>query len=315
MKPVFFLITFVKDGRKYINTLFNSLLSQTRINFKHYIYDDGSCDPIEDLVDEYRKKASSLKIPYEVIYEKNIENKGVNYSTMHCISKADCEYFIWLNCDDCIDERFFEEMEKCIIKNKKPTVVRSNLYDFVSKKQIEKDRFRLKVRKQSRQLKYFLYGTFSCNFFAIKTSDWFTYNPHNHYYEERSFFNDEQVLLTCCINNSRFAFCENATGYFYNHGNNESNMYKEKDLEIRYSFFKKLIDCYDKKIGSIVFDILELRRSFNQMEKYLNESNRTEALKVYKQRKTLCEDKRIPRLFWYRYGNNLTWLVRILIRK
>ena len=81
-KPLFFLFTCVKDGRKYINKLFDSLLSQTKINFVHYIYEDGSNDPIEDLVLSYKEKVSKLEHPYKVIYDnKDVTDQvNVNFS-------------------------------------------------------------------------------------------------------------------------------------------------------------------------------------------------------------------------------------------
>ncbi len=59
-KPLIFLFTCIKDGRKYIWKLFESLLEQTSNNFVHFIYDDGSNDPIEDLVETYKEKAFNL---------------------------------------------------------------------------------------------------------------------------------------------------------------------------------------------------------------------------------------------------------------
>jgi len=124
---LFFVFTCVKNGRKYIEKLFDSLLEQTLTNFVHFIYDDGSDDPIDDLVDEYRKKVSLLANPFPVIYEKNTTNIGINMATQYCISKCCARYFVWIDCDNWIDKNFFNEMTNTINrKGNKFIVYRSN---------------------------------------------------------------------------------------------------------------------------------------------------------------------------------------------
>ena len=123
-KETFFLFTCVKNGRKYIQKLFDSLLKQTKINFVHYIYEDGSEDPVDDLITDYKTKANDIGL--QVIYEKQSINIGLNMATKHCIEQCFLPYFIWIDCDNWVDSRFFEELGNTVRKKNKPNIVRTN---------------------------------------------------------------------------------------------------------------------------------------------------------------------------------------------
>ena len=110
-EPLFFLFTCVKDGREYIDKLFESLLMQTKKNFIHYIYEDGSDNPLDEIVENYIKRVNQLDEPYRVVYEKCNKNIGLNKATEHCLKKCYLNYFIWMNCDDWLDVNFFKNAE------------------------------------------------------------------------------------------------------------------------------------------------------------------------------------------------------------
>ena len=109
-----YVFTCVKNGRNYVKKLFDSMLAQTCTSFVHYIYDNGSDDPIDDLVAQYKEKAKNLRTPFEVIYEKTEKIIGLNMATKHCIDRCDKPYFIWIDCDNWIGKDFFKYLIKTI---------------------------------------------------------------------------------------------------------------------------------------------------------------------------------------------------------
>ena len=209
-KPIFFLFTCVKNGRQYIRKLFDSLLQQTVFNFVHYIYEDGSTDDIEDLVNEYRATA-----PYEVIYEKNSINIGLNLATMKCIKKCFLPFFIWIDCDNWVEYNFFEELEKLYNKNKNAVVLRTRriLID-TNGNVISEPLINNQSIKAKKDYDHFLiFNNYYYSFFAVSFNEYRKVNPIFIIKEERSFFNDQQILFTCSKSKKRFAFSDKAIGY------------------------------------------------------------------------------------------------------
>lgn len=303
-KPLFFLFTCVKEGRPYIKKLFESLLIQTRHNFVHYIYEDGSNDPVEDLVLEYKGKASKLDIPYDVIYEKNSVNIGLNLATKHCIDMCFCPYFIWIDCDNWISETFFEELEKYILKHKKVTLVRTKLLDQNGKNVFPKNI----TRKQSKnkQLKNFLFRQFAYGFFCVKKNDYLRINPDNYLFDDKNFFNDDQVILTCLLNNNAFGFCKKSIGYFLDRNDNESKIYKINDIDKLYFLFQNLVLRYDKNLSLQISYLPYLRKSLNRINE-LKRSSTIEALQLFNCRCDFIKSNNVWKDFRYKHGNKLYW--------
>ena len=243
-EPLFFLITCVKDGRQFINKLFDSLIKQSRINFVHYIYEDGSAHPLDELVDDYKLKVSLLKKPYQVFYEKNPDNVGLNMATISCIKKCNCKFFIWIDCDNWVDEHFFEELEKLYLQNKKAVVLRSKrfLINSTTKEEIgSNDEFfyRNSITTRSGYDKYLIFGKYYYSFFAVNYEFYRSVNPEFLIINDKSFFNDQQVIFACSKNHKRFAFTEKAIGYCLIRRESESASYYLPD-EKMILFFEML---------------------------------------------------------------------------
>lgn len=224
-KPLFFLFTCVKDGRKYINKLFDSLLSQTKINFVHYIYEDGSNDPIEDLVLSYKEKVSKLEHPYKVIYEKNPVNIGLNMATKHCIDMCTCPYFIWIDCDNWVDKDFFLNLEKTCLKKRYPDFIKTELFNGTT--HIERSNTGnggdVKNKYTKYQLGMLIRRKYYYCFFAIKNNFYTNLNGNNYFLNEKLLYNDEQVLILSLLGNPKIAFSKKSYGYFLERKDSESN--------------------------------------------------------------------------------------------
>lgn len=246
--PLFFLFTCVKDGRKYINKLFDSLLSQTKINFVHYIYEDGSADPIEDLVDIYKEKVSKLSSPYKVIYEKNPINIGLNMATKHCIDMCNLPYFIWIDCDNWVDKDFFKEIEKCCLKKPKADLIRTRLIGVGFSFNVDKP-----TTNNNTELQLFLRSKYYYSFFAVKTKKYLYINKNNYMSDVKTFFNDNQVLMCLLLSKCKIALELKAIGYFGYHPDSMSacNLPLDRGKNDQLLFLKnvsnklfEMLDCY-----------------------------------------------------------------------
>ena len=236
---VFYLFTCVKNGRPFIRKLFDSLLHQTRFNFVHYIYEDGSTDDIEDLVNEYRAAA-----PYEVIYEKNSINIGLNLATMKCIKKCFLPFFIWIDCDNWVEYNFFEELEKLYKKNKNAVVLRTRrmLID-TNGKVISEPLINNQSIKAKKGYDHFLiFNNYYYSFFAVSMAEYKKINPAFNCIVDRDFFNDQQVLFACAKSKKRYVYNKNAIGYCTIRNDSESATNFNNSDEFRINHFQHLND-------------------------------------------------------------------------
>ena len=225
-KPLFFLFTCVKNGRSFIQRLFNSLLNQSKINFVHYIYEDGSDEPLGELVSNYIEDAKEKGI--KVYYEYNDRNIGLNLSTKHCIDKCNLPFFIWIDCDNWVDESFFEELEKLQKRNKKAVVLRSKrvLINYDTGSPSDNDDiwlYKNSISAKKSYDQYLIFGKYYFSFFAVSSTYYRCINVENLMIDNRSFFNDQQILFICSKNKQLFTFSERAIGYCLIRGDSESS--------------------------------------------------------------------------------------------
>lgn len=267
--PTFFVFTCVKDGRKYIGKLFSSLLTQTYTNFKHYIYEDGSNDPVSDLVDKYTEQVNNLAAPYKVIYEKNKANIGLNRSTKHCIDVCDCPYFVWIDCDNWMDSRFFENMVNFIKKNRDGIVYSSYSFRVIDGSGFTYSPYsNLYTRKRTKygdKTMLLMSGLYSHSIFVVDYKKYLQMNPKNTFEEDRTITNDVQVLLNCSFSDYKFYFVPKSVGFQLMRFNSESKVEKITGVLDNY-YLKKYIEYFDDenfakdciKLNHIIRKILSL---------------------------------------------------------
>ena len=269
-KPLFFVFTCIKDGNQFISKLFDSMLKQTTVNFVHYIYEDGSSIPLGSIVEEYRDKASKLSNPFEVIYECNQKNIGLNKSTQHCISKCNCPYFIWIDCDNYIDHSFFEEMEKLYKKSKNPLLLRSVIYNVNSPNIIRTSNCgTIKEAKSKFQIGLFLRRKYYYSFFAVNFEKYKIINPKNIMVDNRSFYNDEQILILCLLNCEKAPLSLSAKGFFLTREGQESSVSNLSLAEIQEEQLKlcHLVNSDFEKHLSAMYEIKYLYDEFFKIYK------------------------------------------------
>ena len=309
--PLFFLFTCVKDGRQYINKLFDSLLSQTKINFVHYIYEDGSDEPLDEIVEQYNEEVSKLSTPYKVIYEKNPVNIGLNMATKHCIDMCFCPYFIWIDCDNWVDMNFFNELEQYILCHKNIPLVRTLCLQSNQVINDIKKNYTFKCRHDNKQLTHFLYGTFFYGFFAVKLECYLKLNQSNYFFDKRDYFNDDQVLSLFLFNNKKISICDSAIGYFLLHDNNESVLYRARSIEDECVNWRMTFNKFTSLSNNMINGFYLLINSFNKMVecyyKFDLYSTKFYLLDILKIRKKYKISSRLS----FGYGSTFTWMLRL----
>ena len=315
---IFFLFTCVKDGRQYIGRLFNSLLKQTKVNFVHYIYEDGSDDFIEDLVDEYKIKANKLNTPIKIFYEKNKNNIGLNMSIKHCISKCNLPYFIWIDCDNWVDDFFFEELGKTAKKHPNSIMIRSALTSC----KIEHNSFIVdKVFKYNRfcsdrnKFKTFFYKFYSFGFFAVKTEDYFKINPYNVFINDRSYFCDDQIIFLCLLmSNESFSFSKKSAGYALTREDSECHAFLNIEREYVFDCYTRTCQLIDATKIDRLLSIKYMLDSYNMLNRMYYSSKPFQALRLLHERKKFLNTKQLPKSLLYKKYNTPLWFFRILLK-
>ena len=295
-KPLFFLFTCVKNGRKYINKLFASLVGQTSKNFIHYIYEDGSDDPIDDLVSGYIKQINQLETGYEVIYEHNKRNVGLNMSTKHCIDKCNLRYFIWIDCDNWVDSHFFEELEKTVLDNPDSIVIRTNKC-VVSENGSIIQGFQGKVNNKRNDVSIVI-DNYYYSFFAVNTELYHKIDAENFIIDKKDFFNDTQVLFKCSVSPHSFVFAKKALGFMLLRHDSEFNSNISIDYLKKEPLFIQLLSKLAINVDYSIYDVLKVRNLLEEIKqnniskKYINN------LKLIKKKRTILRKNNIS----YKYG-------------
>lgn len=305
--PLFFLFTSVKDGRVFINKLFDSLLKQSKVNFVHYIYEDGSNDPIEDLVDIYKEKNSKLSNPIQIIYEKNPKNIGLNMATKHCIDMCNLPYFLWINCDDWVDDNFFEELEKAVRKHDDGCVFQFKTRFYNGNKVGVRpcnnyDKYLLHFKNKNLEL---LANKIQYNHFCVNHKKYLEVNKNNYFIDKRSFYNDQQVLIPLAYSNAKFYYCNKVVSNYLIRGNSESFLLEETVL------FDELFDALGIKDYE---HFLELKEQISNSIIGLAFFYRNRNYRVFRKRlieyKKMLKENGLPlKLFCYGEKPFIHWII------
>ena len=222
---IFFVFTCVKDGRNYINRLFESLLQQTKKNFIHYIYEDGSNDPLNEMVDDYIQKVNLLASPYTVIYENCKSNIGLNKATEHCLKKCNLKYYMWINCDDWLDSDFFEEAGKFVKKHPNYAIYRSKMvfHKGVTETVVPNTKKEIKMFKRKHQLYPYLSNLYKFNHFIGNFKLLQEVNPNLFLIDCKTFFSDAQVCLPFIFEKYKFGYISKTKSHYLYRENSEFN--------------------------------------------------------------------------------------------
>lgn len=109
--PKISVIVPVYNGAKYLCNCLNSILNQTYKDIEIIIVNDGSTDETQDIINEYTKK-----------YPQKIksfikENGGLSEARNYGINKSTGEYISFVDADDYLYIKLFEDLSNEIEKN------------------------------------------------------------------------------------------------------------------------------------------------------------------------------------------------------
>lgn len=102
----------VYNSEKYLGTCIKSILKQTYKDFELVLLDDGSTDGSFSVMEEFKRADERVKV-----YKKENE-KSVSKTRNRLLELINGEYFIFVDSDDEVDEKFLEILYKTATETK-----------------------------------------------------------------------------------------------------------------------------------------------------------------------------------------------------
>lgn len=109
------IIPVYMENNEYLKQCIDSVLNQTYKNIEIIIIDDGMTDKNRELVMQYQKTYSNIKI-----IGKN--NEGVSAARNKGIDASKGNWIVFVDSDDYIDYEYCEKMLKCMLETKSQCV-------------------------------------------------------------------------------------------------------------------------------------------------------------------------------------------------
>lgn len=119
-----------------------SALAQTYRNTEVIVYDDGSDDATEEMIDQ-RCDANRIR------YVRADENHGVGYSRARLLELAEGEYGCWLDADD-LCNKWRVQLQVSIMRTLKPSFIRTARTFFGLKQRVEASAWRQRPVRSDR---------------------------------------------------------------------------------------------------------------------------------------------------------------------
>ena len=317
-----FLFTCVRNGRPYIKKLFDSLLKQSNTNFVHFIYDNGSVDPIDDLILYYNKENLKLKKPFKIIYEKTSETVGLNMATQYCINKCDKPYFIWIDCDNWVDKNFFKHLIRAINKHPNHMLFRTALIKVDDQSggtssNLKERRLSTKNQNNAAFTFFTRKNRYYYSFFAINTKQFLSVS-NNHILNIREYYNDEQILAYCYLAKGKFMMVKKSIGYYLSRNDSEAHLIKPLQSASRlfaYDIRTNVAKALSNEAFEYYLSIKHIFDEYNLMQdSYLNKDIHNAKLHFVELQK-LSKENHFSTKVTFRSKDYLRWFVTLYIKK
>ena len=124
--PLISIIVPVYNAEKYLEKCLNSLINQTYKNIEIICVNDGSPDGSINILEEFSKKDSRLKVVMQ-------ENQGLSGARNTGLKYVQGEYIAFLDSDDWLDEVTFENALKHLFANDADIVCWTYIREFATK--------------------------------------------------------------------------------------------------------------------------------------------------------------------------------------
>ena len=120
--PKVSIVVPVYKVEEYIDRCLDSLLNQTLKDIEIILVDDGSPDNCPKICDEYAQKDARVRVVHK-------QNEGLGYARNSGMEVAVGEYIAFVDSDDFVDIRMFEELYD-VARGNDSDVVYCNIYKY-----------------------------------------------------------------------------------------------------------------------------------------------------------------------------------------
>lgn len=227
----------VYNGERYLKDCIYSILNQTYTNFEFLIIDDDSKDNTLEILEEFKKKDSRIKV------YKNNENKGLTKNLNYLIKHSEGNLIARMDSDDIAFSERFEKQVKYLTDHPDVDIIGSSAIDIdENNKQIRKRTVPIKnddIKKMMLKLDPFIHPTVMFRKKSLEKINFYderyrTSQDYDMWFRAMSvglnFYNIEEPLL------------------YYRY---ESNYTKKRKMKFRINDFKIRYNGY--KINKISF--------------------------------------------------------------
>ena len=300
------------NHENYIEQCLRSIFNQTYRNIELIVLDDGSTDSSSEVIQEVLKES-----PFVTIFESH-ENIGVVRTRNKGLNLLNGDYFLVVDSDDFLDDRYVEELYDCA-NNHQADIVYCDLYNF------EKDETYLKA--QEFDLHNLLESNYISNCSLVKKTI-----LKGIYYDEKlsgKKLEDYDFFLNLIINNGAKAVYQPNTKLNYRVFEKDS-ISKRDSVRYHYEIYLEVLEKYldrlphdiykavcdnlltlEDRLESLIShhnDVSEYVKELQRKQKQLNRKSQTQVVELKEARK---EIQLIRSSLSYRIGNSLIKPIKI----
>ena len=300
------------NHENYIEQCLRSIFNQTYRNIELIVLDDGSTDSSSEVIQEVLKES-----PFVTIFESH-ENIGVVRTRNKGLNLLNGDYFLFVDSDDFLDDRYVEELYDCA-NNHQADIVYCDLYNF------EKDETYLKA--QEFDLHNLLESNYISNCSLVKKTI-----LKGIYYDEKlsgKKLEDYDFFLNLIINNGAKAVYQPNTKLNYRVFEKDS-ISKRDSVRYHYEIYLEVLEKYldrlphdiykavcdnlltlEDRLESLIShhnDVSEYVKELQRKQKQLNRKSQTQVVELKEARK---EIQLIRSSLSYRIGNSLIKPIKI----
>lgn len=302
------IITTVYNDSVYLKSLLVSLLNQTHHSFKHYIYEDGSKETCEEIINWYKNEIIHRKIDVEVKYFKSDVNIGVDKGHEFLFKQIHENYFCWIDSDDWVRKDFCEIIFNNIKKYPNIDIfhINSSQYD-KNRNVIIKSTMSLLSKNVINSVDQFpaycLGGQRFFHNFVIKLDSFKSVNPDLKIFsknERQVFWYDAQILFEMCLFHKKYKLIKQPISCILNRPTSVSRsnrklskIDRQTDLNSLKYIIKNLY--YKEKDTSMFFELFKLAMDyFKKLTWDYIDNNYLDAYKFYKYYKKTIKALNLP---------------------
>ena len=300
------------NHENYIEQCLRSIFNQTYRNLELIVLDDGSTDSSNQIIQEVLKDS-----PFVTTFESH-KNIGVVRTRNKGLNLLNGDYFLFVDSDDFLDDRYVEELYDCA-NNHQADIVYCDLYNF------EKDETYLKA--QEFDLHNLLESNYISNCSLVKKTI-----LKGIYYDEKlsgKKLEDYDFFLNLIINNGAKAVYQPNTKLNYRVFEKDS-ISKRDSVRYHYEIYLEVLEKYldrlphdiykavcdnlltlEDRLESLIShhnDVSEYVKELQRKQKQLNRKSQTQVVELKEARK---EIQLIRSSLSYRIGNSLIKPIKI----